>query len=64
MSEEAEPRESECNHGITFDEENGARLDADVVRRRWPRLFGKCPLGCGYNGIYYASWAHFIAGDW
>ena len=34
------------------------------VRRRWPRLDGYCPLGCGYHGIYYASMAHYVAGDW
>jgi hypothetical protein len=34
------------------------------VRKRWPRLNGTCPLGCGYVGIAYASWAHYTAGDW
>jgi hypothetical protein len=34
------------------------------IRKRWPRLFGVCPLGCGYQGIYYASWAHYTMGDW
>ena len=34
------------------------------VRRRWPRLQGQCPKGCGYNGIAYASYEHLIAGDW
>jgi hypothetical protein len=34
------------------------------IRKRWPRLFGKCPLGCGYEGIYYASREHYAAGDW
>lgn len=37
---------------------------AAEVRRRWPRLDGPCPLGCGYNGIYYASYEHYISGDW
>ena len=31
---------------------------------RWPRLDGRCPLGCGYTGIAYASYHHYIAGDW
>jgi len=35
-----------------------------AIRKRWPRLSGKCPLGCGYEGIYYASMAHYIMGDW
>ena len=34
------------------------------VRRRRPRLFGKCPKGCGYNGIAYASMTHYRMGDW
>jgi hypothetical protein len=34
------------------------------VRKRWPRLHGLCPKGCGYNGIYYASWEHYTSGDW
>lgn len=34
------------------------------IRRRWPRLCGQCPLGCGYNGIYYASAEHYAYGDW
>jgi hypothetical protein len=34
------------------------------VRARWPRLHGKCPLGCGFEGIAYASSEHYIMGDW
>jgi len=34
------------------------------VRKRWPRLFGPCPKGCGYNGIYSVSMQHYVAGDW
>lgn len=34
------------------------------IRKRWPRLSGLCPKGCGYNGIYYASTAHYLYGDW
>jgi len=37
---------------------------ATEIRKRWPRLSGLCPLGCGYNGIYYASEDHYIMGDW
>lgn len=42
---------------------NGNPASAEV-RRRWPRLSGACPLGCGYNGIAYASAEHYAAGDW
>lgn len=38
--------------------------NAAEVRRRWPRLSGPCPLGCGYAGIYYASPEHYEMGDW
>ena len=34
------------------------------IRKRWPRLHGPCPKGCGFNGIAYASHAHYIYGDW
>jgi len=34
------------------------------VRVRWPRLSGTCPLGCGFNGIAYASAEHHEAGYW
>jgi len=37
---------------------------AAAVRRRFPRLAGPSPKGCGYSGIYYASWAHYSMGDW
>lgn len=35
-----------------------------VIRKRWPRLDGVCPKGCGYRGIAYASYAHYLYGDW
>ncbi len=54
-----------CDHGIVFDEEAAKTIScANEVKRRFPRLFGLCPLGCGYDGIYYASYAHYILGDW
>lgn len=34
------------------------------IRKRWPRLNGTCPKGCGYVGIAYASRAHYVYGDW
>lgn len=37
---------------------------SEEVRKRWPRLNGPCPKGCGFVGIAYASYAHYIAGDW
>lgn len=56
--------QEECTHGVTFDLEAAKGLDAHEVRRRWPRGFGECPLGCGYSGIAYASYMHYLYGDW
>jgi len=38
--------------------------NAAEVRRRWPRHSGNCPKGCGFHGIAYASYDHYIMGDW
>lgn len=56
----------ECDHGVTFDQATAEseKLGSREVRARWPRLDGPCPKGCGYVGIAYASYAHFIYGDW
>ncbi len=35
-----------------------------LVRERFPRLSGKCPLGCGFEGTAYYSMEHFVAGGW
>jgi hypothetical protein len=39
-----------------------------IIRKRWPRgWFTKekpCPKGCGFEGIAYASEAHYAYGDW
>lgn len=53
-----------CDHGITFDLKESRGLSTAEVRRRWPRLFGKCPKGCGFEGIAYASLEHYVIGDW
>jgi hypothetical protein len=53
----------ECNHGVTFDPEAARDLSADEVRRRWPRFSGFC-FRCGFSGIFYASFEHYVAGDW
>jgi hypothetical protein len=53
-----------CDHGVTFDECEARGLDASEVRRRWPRVRGTCPKGCGFRGIAYASWLHYAMGDW
>ncbi len=57
-----------CDHSACmpiFDEEAAiaGNLSAVEVRRRWPRFFGACPA-CGTRVIIYASWAHYVWGDW
>lgn len=61
---EVEFQNDSCNHGVTFDREAARGCDEHEVRRRWPRLDGACPLGCGYEGIGYAGKLHYVMGDW
>lgn len=55
-------RMSACDHGIAFDVKAAAveHLTQEQVRKRWPRLDGKCPK-CGLDGIAYAGPAHYYA---
>lgn len=46
-----------------FDEVTAHGLTPDEVRKRWPRSDTECP-DCGSMVIGYASFAHFVAGDW
>jgi hypothetical protein len=61
------PEEPEaCVHAgavVAFDEEAARGLEADEVRKRWPRFFGACP-DCGCSLIKYASAMHYVMGDW
>lgn len=52
-----------CNHGCYFDKDDAKDCTPYEVRARWPRFFGEC-RECGYQGIYYDSYAHYIWGDW
>lgn len=54
----------ECDHGVTYDPTYGRMMLNYEVRERYPRLDGECPRGCGYKGIAYASYEHYVAGDW
>jgi hypothetical protein len=54
----------ECDHGLIFDSTMAKGLSPNEVRKRWPRLMGTCPKGCGFEGIGYASTEHFVMGDW
>jgi len=56
----------ECDHAAVtpvFDLEASRGLDEYEVRRRWPRFWGQCPTCLGHV-IAYASFEHYIAGDW
>lgn len=54
-----------CDHAAAapeFDAEAAEGLSAYEVRLRWPRG-SRCPT-CGQTGIFYASFEHYLAGDW
>ena len=53
-----------CDHGLSFDIDIAEKLTTKEIREVFPRLNGLCPKGCGFNGIAYASKAHFVYGDW
>ena len=62
MDESKDPEP--CAHGVVFEHTKSQELSSEQVREKYPRLSGLCPLGCGYVGIFYASFEHFAAGDW
>lgn len=50
-------------HTPAFDLEAAKLTSSDVIRMRWPRFDGTCSV-CGYSGIAYASYEHYVYGDW
>ena len=58
---------TECNHAAlpepTFDEEAAKSLPIAEIRLRWPRGCSPCP-DCGATIIKYASFKHYLYGDW
>lgn len=62
--EEAPPETPKCDHGVVFPDDVDENMSVEEVRRRYPRLFGPCPEGCGFSGIAYASYLHYVMGDW
>lgn len=55
-----------CEHDANtpaFDDEAAKSLPAHEVRARWPRFRGQCSK-CGAGLISYASYEHYLAGDW
>lgn len=55
-----------CEHPKTipaFDAAAALGLSSREVKRKWPRFFGNCP-DCGEQVIGYASFEHYLSGDW
>ena len=46
-----------------FDEEASKGMHEDEVRIRWPRGHWSCP-DCDHHGTVYASFLHYLRGDW
>ncbi|MDB4278016.1 hypothetical protein N9917_00140 [Deltaproteobacteria bacterium] len=46
-----------------FDEEDAKGMSALEIKKKYPRFMGSCPE-CGGNVILYASFMHYINGDW
>lgn len=57
--------EPECDFDepVTFDEEAAKGLSPSEIREKWPRKFSKCKK-CQHTSIRYASYAHYVYGDW
>jgi hypothetical protein len=56
-------KQQHCQHGMSFDEDDAKTLSAEEIKKKYPRFHGFCST-CGFNGIAYVSWAHYILGDW
>lgn len=61
-------RQKDCKHERlplpAFDYQAAIGLSSDEVRKRWPRTTEKCP-DCELEFMaVYASFAHYVAGDW
>lgn len=55
-----------CEHKLIsppYDEQAAKGLSVHEVRERWPRFDGICPE-CRQKVIVYASFLHFLRGDW
>lgn len=57
----------ECKHPKClppqFDRNKAYSLTAEEVRKLYPRFCGQCP-DCKCTLVLYASFEHYIAGDW
>lgn len=46
-----------------FDEKKARRMTRAEIKRNYPRTAAVCP-DCGNTVVLYASYVHYIAGDW
>lgn len=57
---------ADCQHERctpAFDEIEAGCMGADEIHKKYPRFNGPCP-DCGQKVIVYASFLHYIAGDY
>ena len=66
MESSPETLTQKCEHknlNVAFDSSAAKAMDSYAVRSTYPRFHGPCP-DCGEVMIGYASFEHYIAGDW
>jgi len=55
-----------CKHEAVlpqFDWETAQTMTPTEVRKKFPRFHGVCP-GCNEQVVVYASYEHYLSGDW
>lgn len=55
-----------CEHkniNVPYDPVEAKNMTAEEIKLKFPRFWGNCP-DCGQPMIAYASFEHYIAGDW
>jgi len=50
-------------HMPYFNEEDAKKLSTEEIREKYPRYRGMC-IDCKAQVILYASFAHYLYGDW
>jgi hypothetical protein len=46
-----------------FDKSTAQKMSVSEIRKAFPRFSGICP-DCGNNVMVYASYEHYLMGDW
>jgi hypothetical protein len=58
--------DDQCPHESVmpaFDEQAAEGMSSAEIKEKYPRFMGECP-DCGQHVILYASFMHYICGDW